>query len=787
MDRVLALHAGSQGFDSHRGHMSERFFRFNRPGYPHPVSSELENSGIRVAVGDCSVTERRRWRAPYQTGKTVHVHEKHYKHNEDGRTATGVCGNGSGNGSVPLTHSGNVVTIIGTHTHYSQYFSRHQRHQHYDTSSLDALITCAEVKKAISKLKRNKSPGFDLLPPELFLDSIDLLGDMICKLFNYIFCNNLYPDSWTKGILVPVPKKGDLSDVNNYRGITLTSIFSKIYSHILDERLRTWAENNNIIDDCQFGFRKNKSTVDCIYILQAIITKQLSSKRKLYCAFIDFKKAFDLVYRNGIWFKLCETGISLNFIKSVKAIYNSVKVCVKLMGKTSDCFDSLVGVKQGEPLSPLLFILFLNDLTSELNIDTNTGNINDDIIDLFQKFILLFADDTVLISESILELQELLNKLSSYCKKWNIMVNTDKTKAMLFKSSNRPESFDIFYDNVRLENVDSFIYLGVCLSSNGSFHKAQKHLFEQASKALYSLNSVFDKCHMCIEDKLKLFDALVLPILNYSCEVWGFHSSQEIEKVHLKFLKQILGVRQQTCNMAVYGELGRVPLIVIRKVRILKFWFKILSDPYTLLYKVYKQQVQDVNNNRNMKCWSSYIMSLLNELGFSYLWNDQALSRSQLNMVIQRIYDHFFQEYYASYDISSKMDVFKTITKHFKLEKYISCIDIEKHRVALSRLRCSAHKLMIEEGRYRGVERNERVCPLCTMNVVEDEYHFRLVCPMYRELRKKYLPSFYCRWPSKNKFIKLLNDNQVSVLKKLAKFVYIANEKRLSLLNDLNV
>ena len=112
MDRVLALHAGSRGFDSHRGHMSERFFRSNRPGYPHPVSSELENSGIRVAVGDCSVTERRRWRPPYQTGKTLHVHAKHYKHNQDGRTAPGVCGNGS----VPLSHSGNVVTRIGIHT-----------------------------------------------------------------------------------------------------------------------------------------------------------------------------------------------------------------------------------------------------------------------------------------------------------------------------------------------------------------------------------------------------------------------------------------------------------------------------------------------------------------------------------------------------------------------------------------------------------------------------------------------------------------------------------------------
>ena len=74
VDRVLPLNAGSRGFDSHQGHMSELFFGSNRPGYPHPVSSELEISGIRVAVSDCSITERRRWHRPYQTGKTVHVH-----------------------------------------------------------------------------------------------------------------------------------------------------------------------------------------------------------------------------------------------------------------------------------------------------------------------------------------------------------------------------------------------------------------------------------------------------------------------------------------------------------------------------------------------------------------------------------------------------------------------------------------------------------------------------------------------------------------------------------------
>ena len=116
MDRVVALHAGSREFDSHREHMSERFFQSNRPGYQHPVSSELENSGIRVAVGDCSVTEHWRWCPPYQTHKTEHVHAKHYKHNEDGRTAPGVCRNGC----VPLSHSGNIVTRIGIHTHTSK-------------------------------------------------------------------------------------------------------------------------------------------------------------------------------------------------------------------------------------------------------------------------------------------------------------------------------------------------------------------------------------------------------------------------------------------------------------------------------------------------------------------------------------------------------------------------------------------------------------------------------------------------------------------------------------------
>ena len=95
-----------------------------------------------------------------------------------------------------------------------------------------------------------------------------------------MFDNSIYPECWTWGIIVPVPKKGNLNDVNNYRGITFTSVFAKIFSLILDNRLRKWAEDNEILSDCQFGFREKRSTADCIFVLTSIINKVLFCEKK---------------------------------------------------------------------------------------------------------------------------------------------------------------------------------------------------------------------------------------------------------------------------------------------------------------------------------------------------------------------------------------------------------------------------------------------------------------------------------------------------------------------------
>lgn len=640
---------------------------------------------------------------------------------------------------------------------------------------LDCSFTCDEVRKTILKMKRNKAFGIDLLLAEMFIDGVDILTPILCKLFNHIFDNGLYPESWTKGLIVPIPKKGDLNDVNNFRGITLSSIFSKIFSCLLDSRLRNWAESNELLLEYQFGFRSKKSTIDCVFILQSLINKILKhEKKKLFCAFIDFRKAFDLVYRDGLWLKLIEYGVSTKMITMLRSMYNSVKSCVQVNGSLSEYFDSYMGVKQGESLSPLLFIFFVNDMHTCLQ--QNTFDVIS--IDELQIFLLLFADDTALFSYSKDGLQHLLNQLHVYCDKWNITVNIDKTVVMTFKNGKKVTDLDIKYNGCLLKNVDTFSYLGVTLSSTGSFYQTQKVLAQQGMKALFSLNSLFDIVPLHVNEKIKLFDSMVAPILNYGSELWGFHTAPEIERVHTKFLKQVLGVKTQTTNNAVYGELGRFPMQILRKIRIVKYWYKIMKSPDSLLHKTLHSEI-DINGFTLINdSWATKVKTLLNTLGFGFLWNNSLVTNLQIEKVIERIIDQYVQSWNSDLSISPKLSTYASFKTFFESEKYLLCLNNDKYRKALSRLRCSAHNLEIEEGRYRNVDRQDRICKQCNMKVLENEYHFTLVCPRYHDLRRAILPKYYCNWPTNHKFVGLMKSSQSGVLFKLAKFVYLATEVR---------
>ena len=349
---------------------------------------------------------------------------------------------------------------------------------------LDKPFDIDEISRVIISLKRNKSSGFDNIPADFFIDARDFIVPYLVHLFNKIFDNGVYPELWTKGMIVPIYKKGDKNNVANYRGITLINSMAKIFSLTLRTRLNKWCEDHNVLSDSQFGFRNNRSTTDCIFILHIIIQKILSQKSKLYCAFIDYEKTFDTVIRDGLWVKLFKCGNSSRMIAILKSIYSVVKSCVRYCGDLSDFFDVSLGVKQGEPLSPLLFILFINDVQDNINVN----NLSEYDINQLCIFLLLFADDIVLFTTNPRSLQLQLNSLYEFSQKWGLKINTKKTKICIFENRKSYCNFDWFIHDCKIDVVDAFCYLGVNLSSNGKMALAVKTISEQAVGAVNQLH-----------------------------------------------------------------------------------------------------------------------------------------------------------------------------------------------------------------------------------------------------------------------------------------------------------
>ena len=251
------------------------------------------------------------------------------------------------------------------------------------------------------------------------------------KLFNLIFNTGIIPENWTIGVIKPIYKnKGELNRPENYRPISLLSCFGKMFTYILNNRLNVFAEKSNLINGVQAGFRKNHSTIDNLFILNSLINLVQSDKKKLFCCFIDFKQAFDSVWKVGLWRKIQNENINGKCFNVIYNLYNNIKSKIVTKDGSSDFFCCLNGVRQGENLSPFLFSIFLNDLEQFLSNQNVTGverGTGTDQAALFLKvFILLYADDTVLFSESENDLQEALTCFKDYCDRWKLKINVEK-------------------------------------------------------------------------------------------------------------------------------------------------------------------------------------------------------------------------------------------------------------------------------------------------------------------------------------------------------------------------
>jgi hypothetical protein len=323
------------------------------------------------------------------------------------------------------------------------------------------------------------------------------------------------------------------------------------------------------LNENQRGFRKGYSTLDCIYSIHAFFEIIKKKKQKMYCAFVDFEKAFDKVWRvAALWYKLLLNNINGTMYNFIVNMYNSIKSCIVYNENKSDLFSSEVGVRQGENLFPFLFAVFLNDLEQFMEGKNITGleSISSELeaqLEIYLKmFAILYTDDTVLMSETSDGLQTFLNNVYEYSKLWKLKVNIDKTKIMVFSTSRTAENVHFLYNEKEIETVTEPNYLGVTFTKNGKFKLAKQKNIEKATKAMYEVIRRGKRHNLLIECLLDLFDKIVKPILLYGCEEWGFSDNYVIEKNHLKYCKLILHLRQSTPNFMIYGELGRFPLYI---------------------------------------------------------------------------------------------------------------------------------------------------------------------------------------------------------------------------------
>lgn len=640
---------------------------------------------------------------------------------------------------------------------------------------LNVAISQTEISSAIRGLKTGKSPGYDEILNEYIKCTEHLLMPVYIKLFNTIFDTGTLPEAWLEGKIRPIYKnKGDKSDPENYRPITILSCLSKLFTAVLNTRLTKFLDTYELLNENQAGFRKGYSTVDHIFALNSLIELFRSTKKKLYCTFIDFSKAFDSVWRIGLWKKMLGSSINGKFLRIVHNMYAGIKSSVSVQGEDSPFFACDCGVRQGENLSPVLFSIYLNDLESYLlhkNLAGVTIDINDNDIMIYMKlFTLLYADDTALMADSAKEMQNCLNAFASYCQEWKLTINTEKTKILIFGARKRSDiQFKLNKDIIEI--VNKYKYLGVYFSQSGSFLNARKHIVQQAKKAMSLLFTRINNLDLPLDLQLKLFDHTVLPILTYSSEVWGYENLDLIEKVQNDFLRKITLAKKSTPLYMLYGELGRFPIELTIKSRMIGYWNRLVHSKETKLSFLLYQCL--LHSSDTVSKWQNHIKNIFIQIGRPDFWMEQIPPLKSLSHLVKKILtDQYVQNWLARDSQSLKAITYFSFKHDFELEKYFTRIP-RKQYLRLFKLRTSNHKFPVETGRWDGTDARERKCQLCTLDDIGDELHYICKCPYFDSERRKYVKPYYFIRPNMFKLGKLLQTNNKSVLNRLCMFVKV--------------
>ena len=690
--------------------------------------------------------------------------------------------------------------------------------------TLNETISIDEVANSISSLKTGKASSLDMINNEIIKSLNDCNVALLTKLFNVCLESGSYP--WNANVITPLHKKGNKDDPDNYRAIAVSSVLGKLFSTILLDRLIKFRNEHCPDPPNQLGFTKKAQTYDHILTMQTITSKYKKLRKNVYAIFVDFRKAFDSVCRQALFYKLAQNGITGNFYNVLRDMYANSYAHIKISGHLSNKFKIMKGTEQGHPLSPDLFKIFLSDLSPLLEFD-NCPTLTDILVSH-----LLWADDLILLSLDQKTTQIQLNRLSKFCNDWGIEINELKTKTIVFGKVNKRNSNPTFHiNNKPIENVDSYCYLGIVLHKSGSLKTATLNLRNKAMRSLYGLKRTVNKSKLSFRALTTLFDSLIKPIILYGAPIWTPTSSiiknlssailsqpQNLhniipkinrvpsERLHQHFLKWALGLHRKASNIGAWGESGRYPLAYqsikltlnyyqrLTKLSHDKFVYAALQEQKLLNLPWYKNiesltKIDQIFNqdhvtafqtktqsNKNQTApiipmtppnYSKSSQDLLKEL--SSLRSTKPLPSKQFRPthVLKCLREHFKNCWEYEKSKSPKLNFYHSTKSIFEKEPYLDVINNAASRYRITRLRISAHDLEIETGRYSNTPRENRVCKWCLLtlsdNIIENETHMLYHCDLYSELRSKLIKSLNKSYPTNNSPI-ILNFNSSNFL-----------------------
>jgi hypothetical protein len=639
----------------------------------------------------------------------------------------------------------------------------------------------AEIKSAIDYLKNNKAPGIDSIPGEIIKYCRDILAPPLAEVFNYIIDKRDFPDVWAEGLRSAIFKAGQSNKVENYRGITILPILEKIFEVCVYKRLGFANEAFRKIDDANGGFLQGRRTSDNLFILSGIIQRQLVLGKSVALCFVDFSKAFDLINRNILFYKIIKMGWYGKVIDTLRSLYRKTAFRVKHNGWSSFLINDTLGVNQGGVASGLLFRKYMSDLGDYMNNRAGVC-IGDRII-----MHLLWADDLVLIADNVSGLQTLVDGLFDFCKKNLTIVNEAKTKCMSF---GKIKDIEITFNGKRIEQVSTYKYLGnifrtVSMHTQDIFKDTYQYLSCQGTKAIFSMTSKVKSIGgVTPKINMYLFESLVQPILLYGSDVWATskQARYEIDRVYLRYARCMLNVKATTSNVMVYGECGHIPPSARSTVNVLCFANRLHNMEEDTLVKQVYCELKRLHVN-GFKTWIARVCEMAREHHVDVTTNVKEFKKSCKNIVFNKFKSTWKNSLFNDNE-TTVLRTYRTIKKDFIFEPYLDLVEDQKYRIAISQIRTSSHTLAIERGRHERpkVPVEGRICSTC--RVVEDEMHFITACinnrserdHLYRKI-SNFNPQFLTLSNS-DKFVYLFGNSESRILTWLGKFIFKSFKKR---------